>query len=153
MDPHKRSVTIEVIDRQEKVLGVGRFATDRDGFRDLLAAGRRHPGRVWAVEGCPGIGRHVAQRLVAAGEPVIDVPAKLSAQARGFSTGNGRKTDSVDAHSVALVALRTPGLRTVEADDATVALRLLVDRRDELGVKRTRTINQIHRFLLELVPG
>ncbi len=153
MDPHKRSVTIEVLDRRERVLAVGRFATDRDGFRELLAAGRRHPDRVWAVEGCSGIGRHVAQRLVAAGEPVIDVPAKLSAQARGFSTGNGRKTDSVDAHSVALVALRTPGLRVVEADDATVALRLLVDRRDELGVKRTKTINQIHRLLLELVPG
>lgn len=35
----------------------------------------------------------------------------------------------------------------------SVALRLLVDRRDELGVKRTKTINQIHRLLLELVPG
>jgi transposase len=36
------------------------------------------------------------------------VPAKLSAQVRVFATGNGRKTDPVDAHSVALAALRAP---------------------------------------------
>jgi hypothetical protein len=29
----------------------------------MLAAGRRFPDRVWAVEGCAGIGRHIAQRL------------------------------------------------------------------------------------------
>ena len=28
-----------------------------------------------------------------------------------------------------------------------------VDRRDELGVRRTKTVNQVHRLLLELVPG
>ncbi len=42
-----------------------------------------------------------------------------------FSTGQGRKTDATDAHSVAVVALRTPGLRAVEVDGQTVALRLL----------------------------
>jgi transposase len=41
----------------------------------------------------------------------------------------------------------------IEVDDATVALRLLVDRRDELGVARSQTINRIHRLLLELLPG
>ena len=38
------------------------------------------------------------------------VPPKLSAQVRVSATGNGRKTDPVDAHSVAMVALRSPGL-------------------------------------------
>ena len=153
MDPHKRSATIEVIDQREKVLAANRFATDRDGYRQLLAAGRRWPDRVWAVEGCAGVGRHLAQRLVADGEAVIDVPAKLSARVRVFSTGQGRKTDATDAHSVAVAALRSPGLRTVAADDATVALRLLVDRRDELGAARTDTVNRLHRLLLELIDG
>src|SRR4051795_3246509 len=139
VDPHKRSATIEVIDQRERVLRQGRFGTDRDGYQDMLAAGRKHTDRVWAVEGCNGIGRHVAQRLVADGETVVDVPAKLSARARVFSTGQGRKTDPVDAHSVALVGLRSSGeLRVIAVDDATVALRLLVDRRDELGVARTQ---------------
>jgi transposase len=153
MDPHKRSATIEIIDACESVLARGRFGTDSDGYQAMLTFGRKYSQRTWAVEGCNGIGRHIAQRLVADGEPVVDVPAKLSARARVFATGQGRKTDPVDAHSVAVVALRTNGLRQVIVDDATVALRLLVDRRDELGRARTDTINRLHRLLLELLPG
>ncbi|MFI5497300.1 IS110 family transposase [Actinoplanes sp. NPDC051859] len=153
VDPHKRSATIEVIDQRERVLGKGRFSTDHDGYKATLAAGRRHGERTWAVEGCNGIGRHVAQRLVADGETVVDVPTKLSARARVFATGQGRKTDPVDAHSVALAALRTAGLRQVQADDTTVALRLLVDRRDQLGRTRTEVVPRLHHLLLELIPG
>jgi transposase len=153
MDPHKRSATIEIIDDREKVLSAGRFGTDRDGYQAMLATGRKFPARTWAVEGCNGIGRHIAQRLVADGEQVVDVPAKLSARARVFSTGQGRKTDPVDAHSVALAGLRSPDLRVITADDAMVAIRLLADRRDELGVARSQTVNRLHRLLLELLPG
>jgi transposase len=153
VDPHKRSATIEVINEREHTLGQGRFGTDSDGYKAMLAAGRRYKDRQWAVEGCNGIGRHVAQRLVADGETVLDVPAKLSAQARVFATGQGRKTDPVDARSVAVVALRAPALRRVQVDDATVALRLLVDRRDQFGRARTETVSRLHHLLLELVPG
>lgn len=153
VDPHKRSATIEVINEREQTIEQGRFGTDSDGYKAMLAAGRRHADRAWAVEGCNGIGRHVAQRLVADGETVVDVPAKLSARARVFSTGQGRKTDPVDARSVAVVALRTADLRRVQADDTTVALRLLVDRRDQLGRARTELVSRLHHLLLELVPG
>jgi transposase len=153
VDPHKRSATIEVINQREQVQFQGRFGTDTDGYQQMVAAGRRFPDRVWAVEGCTGIGRHIAQRLVADGERVLDVPPKLSARVRVFDTGQGRKTDPVDAHSVAVAGLRSPGLRQVVADDVTVALRLLVDRRDELGRARTEVVNRIHELLLELIPG
>jgi len=153
MDPHKRPATIEIIDDRQKMLFGGRFGTDRDGYKAMLAAGRKYTDRTWAVEGCNGIGRHIAQRLVADGEPVAGVPAKLSARARVFSTGQGRKTDPVDAYSVALAGLHSPGLRVITADDATVALRLLADRRDELGTARSQTVNRLHRLLLELLPG
>ncbi len=153
MDPHKHSATIEIIDSRERVLDHGRFATTTAGYRAMLAAGRRYPQRRWAIEGCNGIGRHIAQRLVADGEKVIDVPSKLSAQVRVFATGQGRKTDPIDAHSVAVAALRSTGLREVAADDATVALRLLVDRRDTLGRTRTDLVNRLHVFLLDLIPG
>ncbi|MFQ6399002.1 IS110 family transposase [Nocardia sp. KC 131] len=93
MDPHKRSATIEIIDDIGKVLALGRYDTDKAGYADMLRAGRRFTDRVWAIEGCNGIGRHIAYRLVHDGEPVLDVPAKLSAQVRVFATGNGRKTD------------------------------------------------------------
>src|SRR5262245_29242384 len=153
MDPHKHSATIEIIDTRQRVLDYGRFATTTTGYRAMLAAGRRHPQRRWAIEGCNGIGRHIAQRLVADGEKVIDVPSKLSAQVRVFATGQGRKTDPIDAHSVAVAALHSTGLREVTADDARVALRLLVDRRDTLGRTRTDLVNRLHVFLLDLIPG
>ena len=86
MDPHKRSATIEVISDREKVLAQGRFATDHDGYQTMLKLGRQHKDRIWAVEGCNGIGKHIAQRLVADGEIVVDVPAKLSAQGHECST-------------------------------------------------------------------
>ncbi|NQE93331.1 IS110 family transposase [Nocardia terpenica] len=153
MDPHKRTATIEVLDRTESVVGQGRFATDTAGYRDMLAYGRRHRERVWAVEGCHGIGKHLAQRLVADGESVVDVPPKLSARVRLLSTGQGRKTDATDAHSIAIAALHAQGLAQVRPDDHVVALRMLADRRDELGAARTGTVSRLHRLLLELIPG
>jgi transposase len=153
MDPHKRSATIEVITDDETILGGGRFATDKSGYAAMLAYAGRWPQRVWAVEGCAGIGKHVAMRLLADGEEVVDVPPKLSARARVFSTGQGRKTDATDAHSVALVGTRMAGLRPVVADEELEVLRLLVDRRRSLGDEHTRKISQLHRLLLELIPG
>ena len=90
MDPHKRSVTIEVMTGDESVLLAGRrYATDEAGFaamrRDVAGFG----DRVWAIEGCRGIGRHVAQRLLAAGEEVVDVPPKLSAVGRARGQRGG----------------------------------------------------------------
>jgi transposase len=153
MDPHKRSATIEVVDERGRIIDGGRFGTDKTGYVEMLDAGRHHPDRVWAVEGCNGIGKHIAHRLVHDGEVVFDVPSKLSTQVRVFATGNGRKTDPVDAHSVAMVALRTPNLVRVEVEDELVVMAMLVDRRDELGQARTQTINRLHRLLLELFPG
>ena len=119
MDPHKRPATIEVVDEQARVLAAGRYGTDKAGYAEMLAAARKFTGRVWAVEGCNGIGRHLAHRLVHDSEVVFGVPPKLSAQVRVFATGNGRKTDEVDAHSVALAALRAPGLVQVRAPGRT----------------------------------
>lgn len=109
MDPHKRSVTIEVMAADEAVLGGGRYDTDEAGFAEMGRYVSQFPDRVWAIEGCSGIGHHVAVRLLAAGEEVVDVPPKLSARTRVFATGQGRKTDATDAHSVALVGTRWPG--------------------------------------------
>jgi len=153
MDPHKRSATIEVMTGDETVVGGGRFGTDRDGFADMVRYVRRWPHRVWAIEGCQGIGRHIANRLLAAGEHVVNVPPKLSARARVFATGQGRKTDATDAHSVALVGTRMTGLRPVIDDEQLAVLRMLVDRRRSLGGDHTRVVAQLHQLLLELIPG
>ena len=153
MDPHKRSVTIEVMAGDETIVGGGRFTTDPVGFKELGEYVRAWPARVWAIEGCNGIGRHVALRLLASGEEVVDVPPKLSARARVFATGQGRKTDATDAHSIALVGTRMAGLRPVIDDEQLAVLRTLVDRRRSLGEEHTRMVSQLHHLLLELLPG
>ena len=56
-----------------------------------------------------------------------------------------------DAHSIALVAARTPDLAAVAEDGAVAALRLLADRHDELAAHRVQTVTRLHRLLLELV--
>ena len=38
VDPHKRSATIEVINEREQTIGHGRFGTDTDGYKAMLAA-------------------------------------------------------------------------------------------------------------------
>ncbi|MEV4481710.1 IS110 family transposase [Micromonospora coxensis] len=153
MDPHKRSATIEVMARDETVAGGGRFDTDRDGYAAMRKFASGWPHRVWAIEGCQGIGRHIANRLLADGEQVVDVPPKLSARARVFATGQGRKTDATDARSIALVGTRMAGLRPLVNDEQLALLRILVDRRRSLGEDHTRMVSQLHQLLLELIPG
>jgi len=154
VDPHKRSVTIEVIDDQGKVWATGRFGTQNRDYHTMLRYVRRQwPHHRWAVEGAQGVGRPLAQRLLADGETVLDVPAKLAARVRVFDTGNARKTDATDAHAVAAAALRAPTLKVLTFDEELIALRLLVDRRDELSALRVQTVNRLHRLLAELIPG
>jgi transposase len=64
MDPPKRSATIEVMAADETILGGGRFATDADGFAAMARYVSRFSDRVWAIEGCNGIGHHIAMRLL-----------------------------------------------------------------------------------------
>jgi transposase len=153
VDPHKLSATIEVVDHHERKLGDGRFATDRAGYAAMLAYVKVWPARVWAVEGANGAGRSLAQRLLQAGEVVVDVPAKLAARVRLFDTGHNRKTDAHDAHSIAAVAVRTKTLRVLAVDGELAALRLLVDRRDALSRRRVQCVNRLLALLAELLPG
>ena len=153
VDPHKLSATIEVVDEHETVLAAGRFDTDMAAYAAMRKTVSRWPDRVWAVEGSNGAGRPLAQRLLADGEHVVDVPAKLSARARLFDTGHNRKTDAHDAHAVAAVALRTQGLRVLSYDVELETLRMLADRREELTRARVQSVNRLHRLLSELTPG
>ena len=153
VDPHKLSATIEVVDREETMLGSGRFTTDQAGYAAMRKYAKTWPDRVWAVEGANGAGRPLAQRLLEAGEHVVDVPAKLAARVRLFDTGHNRKTDARDAHSIAIVAVRTPGLRVLKIDGELEALRILTDRREALTRRRVQTVDRLQALLAELLPG
>jgi transposase len=153
VDPHKLSASIEIVDDHEKKLGSGRFTTDQAGYAAMRTYAKTWPERVWAVEGANGVGRPLAQRLLEAGEQVVDVPAKLAARVRLFDTGHNRKTDALDAHSIAVVAVRTPTLRVLQVDGELEALRILTDRREALTRRRVQTVDRLQALLAELLPG
>ena len=153
VDPAKRSHAMAVIDDRENSPAALQVGNDSAGYREMLRLARRWPERSWAVEGAAGIGVQLAQRLVADGETVLDVPPKLSTRARIFDVGHGRKNDPGDARTVAVVAIRTAGLRQVVPDDEMVALRLMSERRRDLVRSRTQTVNHLHQLLMELIPA
>ena len=153
VDPHKLSATIEVVDHEETVLGSGRFTTDQAGYAAMRRYAKAWSDRVWAVEGANGTGRPLAQRLLEAGEQVVDVPAKLAARVRLFDTGHNRKSNALDAHSIAVVAVRTRNLRVLRIDGELEALRLLADRREALTRRRVQTVDRLQALLAELLPG
>lgn len=153
VDPHKRMNAVVVVNGKGTVLARAQFANTSGGFRELKAFWRQWRLRTWAVEGCNGAGKYIAQRLVAEGEHVLDVSTRRAALVRVFAGGNGRKTDDTDAEAIALVGLHSTDLPEVRADEMTVTLRLLSHRRDELVGLRTQAVCRIHRDLLVLLPG
>ena len=72
------------------------------------------------MENARGLGRHLAGRLAASGESVVDVPPKLSARVRVLSTGNARKNDGLDALAIALAASRNERLAAVDPEAASL---------------------------------
>lgn len=108
VDPHKRIDAVVVLDQAGAVLARETIEHTSAGFGVLMALGRRFPRRVWAVEGCNGVGKNLAHRLVACRETVLDVSTRKSSLVRAFATNSGRKTDDTDAYSIALVGLQHP---------------------------------------------
>jgi transposase len=154
VDPHKVSVAVAAVDEATgELLERASFPQDRTGLRRLDRWARRFPERRWAVENAGGLGRHLAMRLAAADESVVDVPPKLSARVRVLSSGNARKNDGLDALATALAASRNERPAAVDAEGSSEAMRLLSERREDLVAERTRALNRLHALLRDLLPG
>ncbi len=155
VDPHKATNVVAAIDEQGELVGQQTFPANRKGLRALQRWAKGFPQRRWAVEGAGGIGRPLAQKLLAAGERVVDVPPKLSSRVRVLSTGNARKNDVLDATFTALAALRNDRLASVQPEDGPEGhaeiLRLLTERREDLVCERTRTLDRLHVLLRNLL--
>ena len=72
----------------------------------------------------------------------------------GGSPNSGTPTPrlAADPQVSVVVGLHSPGLTQVRVM-ITWSLRLLVDRRDQLGIAGTNAVNRLHRLLLELLAG
>jgi transposase len=153
VDPHKASHTAVAIGADEAVLGQLRVRAAVAQAERLLEWARAWPERTWAVEGARGTGHLLAQQLLAAGERVLDVQPKLGARVRLLAVGDVNKNDPNDARSVAIAALRSPGVREARPDDHAAVLKVWSKRHRDLGRTRTQVVCRLHAVLCELLPG
>jgi len=151
VDPHKSLHEACALDSD--VITRLRMTSSRTGYQKLITWAQSFPERTWAIEGAHGLGRHLAQFLVARGERVVDVPAFLSARVRELGRSGNRKTDQIDALATALAARDAIDLHPVQPEDTTTVIAMLNERRDNLIAARTRTANQLHALLCDLTPG
>ena len=154
VDPHKRlhvaSVVEPVSNRQVATVEV---AASLAGYRRLLRWADSFGERRGAVENTRGLGRHLAQWLLARGELVVDVPATATARVRELSRGGRRKNDVIDAAAAASVAALQGEADPVVAEDITTVLALLDERCSNVTTQRTRLVNQLHAVFRDLIPG
>lgn len=153
VDPHKATHTAVAIGSGEEELASKKVRSGGSQAEQLLAWAEPFDTRTWAIESAGGLGYLLAQQLVAADETVVDVPATLASRVRVLSAGRSNKNDPNDALSVAIAALRSRGLRRVEAAGHSEVLRLLAKRNTDIGNHRTRLVCRLHALLAELAGG
>jgi transposase len=153
VDPHKGSHTAVVIGAAEQPLAELRVGASQAQADELLAWAAAWPERTWAVEGARGLGRLLAQQLVAAGERVLDVQPKLASRVRLLQAGDTNKNDPNDALSVAVAALRSKTARPVMAEDYPAVLKVWSKRHRDLARTRNQVACRLHAVLCDLVPG
>ena len=153
VDPHKGSHTAVVIGPAEEPLGEIRVRASAAQAGKLAEWAAAWPERTWAVEGAAGLGRLLAQQLVAAGERVLDVQPKLASRVRLLQAGDTNKNDPNDALSVAVAALRSRTCREVAAEDHPAVLKVWSKRHRDLARLRNQVACRLHAVLCDLVPG
>jgi transposase len=151
VDAHKRSVTVAVVDAVGGELAAASFANSSHGVEEVavwLHAAAPAVLRI-GVEGSSGHGRHLAQRLVAAGYDVREVPPRRTAERR--RARRAPKTDHHDSYAIARAVAGEPRLGPVkpgaglgEAHDELVIVR---DHRNLLVQRRKTMLSQAEAAL------
>lgn len=154
-DPHKLSHTAAAVDSVTGELRSSEtVAAKVSGHARLLDWARALAWeRVWAIEDCRHVSGGLERFLVERGERVVRVPPKLMAGARRSARERG-KSDAIDAAAVARAALRE-GIETLPAaflDEQALAVKLLLDHREDLVGESTRAQNRLRWHLHDIDP-
>lgn len=153
IDAHKKEHTMCVVDDVGRKLAEKTVPATSAGHRQALNFVRPRFGVevVWGVEDCRPLTALLERELLGAGQQVVRVPPHLMARARASSRAPG-KSDPIDALSVARAVLREPDLPVAFHDRASMELKMLVDRREDLVGQRIATINRLVARVHELDP-
>ena len=154
IDPHKSTHTATALDAATNTdVGSVRIDASIADYKRLVAWAKAWPDRVWAIENADGLGHHLGLWLLAIGEVVYDIPTTATARVRELSRGGRRKNDRIDAAAAASVAALQGDARQIYPESTSDALALLDERRVNLSHSRTRTNNQLHALLRDLLAG
>ena len=153
VDAHKATHCLVAVDDVGRKLSEKTIPATTDGARDGLLWARRYFGvdLLWAVEDVRQVSARLERDLIAAGQRIVRVPVKLMSRARRQARTRG-KSDPIDALAAARAALREPNLPIACHDAVSRELKLLVDRRDDLILQRTATVNRLLWRVHELDP-
>lgn len=151
VDAHKALHAAVAIDAVGREVATWTGGNDPAGWAALHAwAAQLDLARTWGIEGSGQYGRGLAQTLVQAGESVVEVNPRLTAETRRRGPARG-KTDQLDALAVARAVQRDDGsLPVVVAADCTAMLAILVQEREAVQQEATRVRNQLHQHLAQL---
>jgi transposase len=154
IDPHKSTHTATALNpATNSDVGSLRIKASIAEYQRLIVWAKAWPERTWAIENADGLGHHLALWLLARGEAVLDIPTTATARVRELSRGGRRKNDRIDAAAAASVAALQGDARQVYPETTADSLALLDERRVNLSHSRTRTVNQLHALLRELMAG
>jgi transposase len=156
-DPHRKTVSVTVLDERGGVLGTKHFKVSGVGHRAMWEWVQSFgPVGRFGIENASGIGRHTAMFLIERGVDVRDVcPTRTAEQARRRREG---KSDVLDATRIARETLADP---TVPAafkraggdrgpDPVHEQILLWHKARRSLVKSRTHLLNEADHLVIEL---
>ena len=153
IDPHKASHTAVAIGGSEEPLGELRVRASGAPAERLLAWAAAWPQRDLGGRGRRRPGAPAGPAAAVGRERVPGVQPKLGARVWLPASGNVNKNDPNDARSVAVAALRSPGVREARPDYHAAVLKVWPERRRDLASSRAQVVCRLHAVLCELVPG
>jgi transposase len=152
-DTHKHTHALSAVDEGTgKIRGHRQIDADEPGHLAAVRWARElDEERVWAIEDCRQVSRHLEQALLAAGERVVRVaPSRMGASRRGERQPG--KSDQIDSLAIARAVVKD-GIESFPVaylDERAMEIRLISDHRNDLVVERTRVINRLRWHLLDL---
>lgn len=148
VDPHPGSHTAAALEATGKVLGHITVTNSEAGLVEFEQWLKGYDVKQVAVEGANNpFARHLSERLLKSGHPLVNVSPSLTSQYR--SKRGRKKSDEIDAENIARVALANPDLVSFTAHRAVKELKTLTRTRELLAQQLTAQRLSLQTLTLE----
>ena len=146
---------VSAIDQDARMLIDKAVQNDQPAIEALAVELRRlGPDLVIGLDVTGSIAAFLEAVLLAEGLSLVHVPGiAVNRASHGFAGGETR-SDPRDARVIADLVRTRPSLRPIRPDEeTTIAIRLLVARRRDLGQDQTRRVSRMRQLLASIHPG